>query len=397
MSPSAPPNTSAPEQRKTYSFAPRSSGNDGSTSSIDASERRRKSIRNFILLGVLIISGAVILALIISSEEEIKVQVVADPEKTEQLTAGLEVKGLSFKGTTEDDNDFIVLADSAREMTNQPNLVLLTSPRAQINTPTGNPMTLQSLKGTIYRREGRVDLEGQVVIVRPDPGYTLMMDKVVAHLDTGLITSDRPVRGYSPRADISADGIIISNTGQNIRFTGKSKLRVLTENVIATEYLPRNGIDGGFDSAVTTAIQGRNTAKLEPAALIATADIIDYDIIDEFIEMTGGTPLVTNGRERIKAGKSIIYDHKTGEIIATGDVHVQLRDGQHLYGEVINVALNADGSDIRTVTATGNVRLQENNNILTGDHAEIDAISGISTLSSTTQGERVGGVFNPDP
>jgi LPS export ABC transporter protein LptC len=397
MNSPAPPNTSAPEQRKTYSFTPRSSGNEESASSIKASEKRRRSIRNFIFLGVAIISGAVISALIISSEEEIKVQVVATPEKTEQLSAGLEVKGLSFKGTTEDGNDFVVLADTAREMTNQPNLVLLTAPRARIDTPNGSPMTLQSLKGTIYRKEGRVDLEGQVVIVHPEPGYTLMMDKVVAHLDTGLMTSDLPVHGFSPRAAISADGIIISNTGQNIRFTGKSKLRVLAENIIAPDYRPGNGNDGDFNTAVTTAIEGRNTAKLKPASLIATAEIIDYDITAEFIEMTGGTPLLTNGQERIKARDSIIYDHNTGEIIATGDVHVELRGGQHLYGQVINVALNADGSDIKTVTATGNVRLQENNNIMTGDHAEIDAASGISTLSSSTQGQRVGGVFTPGP
>jgi LPS export ABC transporter protein LptC len=398
MSPSAPPNTSAKEQRKTFSFAPRTSDNEESASSITASEQRRKSIRNFILLGVFIISSAVIYALIISSEEEIKVQVVADAEQAKQLSGGLEVKGLSFKGTTEDGSDFVVLADSAREMANQPNLVQLTSPRARIDTQTGNPMTLQALKGTIYRKEGRVDLEGLVVIVRPDPGYTLMMDKVVAHLDTGLITSDRPVRGSSPRADISAGGIIISNGGQNIRFTGKSKLHVLTEGVISSDDQSGSDNDGDFDAAVITAIQGRNNAKLVPAALIAAADSIDYDITAEVIEMTGGTPVITNGQERIKAGLSIIYNHKTGEIIATGDVHAQLGGGRHLYGEVINVELNADGSGIKTVTASGNVRLQDsNNNILTGDHAEIDAISGISTLSSSTQGQRVGGVFNPDP
>ena len=44
---------------------------------------------------------------------------------------------------------------------------------------------------------------------------------------------------------------------------------------------------------------------------------------------------------------------------------------------------------------TGNVKLMDKNNIMTGDRAEIDTVTGTSTMSSTTKGQRVGGVFKP--
>ena len=83
-----------------------------------------------ILGGVLVISGAIISALVISNEEEIKVQVADEKQEVKKPSSGLELKGLSYKGITSDGNDFIVLAETAIEDQNQPELVELKSPRA---------------------------------------------------------------------------------------------------------------------------------------------------------------------------------------------------------------------------------------------------------------------------
>jgi LPS export ABC transporter protein LptC len=229
MSPTTPPDTSAPEQRKTYSFAPRPSNQEMSASSIVSGLRQRRSIRNLILLAVLIIGGGVISALITSEEEDIKVQVTEESPEAEQPSGSLEVKGLNFRGITKDGNDFLVSAETARELENEPNLVQLTSLRAEVQTPSGKPMTLRSERGTFHRSEARVILEGGVVIDRPDIGYILRTERAVAYLDNGLITSDRRVQGSTPSYTIDADGIVISDGGKNITFKGELTLRPLTD------------------------------------------------------------------------------------------------------------------------------------------------------------------------
>lgn len=215
-------------QPKKFSFAPRGA-DDLAARNVVSGERQRRSLRNVILGGVLVISGAIISALVISNEKEIKVQVAEEKEEVKKPSSGLELKGLSYKGITSDGNDFIVLAETAIEDQNQPELVELKSPRARVDTTSGNPMTLRSLSGSFYRDQDRVDLNGRVVIVRPDIGYTLMTDAAIAYLDTGRMTSDQEVRGFSPRARVRADGMVISERGENVLFTGKSTLRILTQ------------------------------------------------------------------------------------------------------------------------------------------------------------------------
>ncbi len=227
---STPENTSSTNtERKTFSFAPRPASQSASTTNLAVNERQRRTIRNLLIAVVFVLTGTIISALIISSEEDIKVQVTAEPSPEVSPSSELELEGLTFKGITQEGNDFIILADRAVELSGQPELVKLISPRARIDSTSGNPMTVRSLNGSFDRNNDRVDLEGRVVIVRPDIGYTLMTDQAVAYLGTGMMTSDREVRGFSPRGRVRSDGIVISEGGQHILFTGSSTLRLLTQ------------------------------------------------------------------------------------------------------------------------------------------------------------------------
>jgi len=142
------------------------------------------------------------------------------------------LEGVTYKGITRDGNDFVVLASSAAENPDQPDQIKLTSPRARVDTNAGNPMTARSNHGLFFRADDKVDLDGRVVIVRPDLGYTLLTERAVAHLDTGMMTSDVLVRGYAPHGEVQADGMVIKDHGQEVLFTGKS---VLTLNQDATQ------------------------------------------------------------------------------------------------------------------------------------------------------------------
>lgn len=217
------------EARKQFTFAPRSDIGDQPVERIIAADRKRKNLRIGLMAGIGILSAVILSFVSLTAEEDIKLQVASEAPQPQQ-SGSLELGGLKYKGVTAEGNDFIVLAKSAIESPELPNQISLTAPRARVDGTSGNPMTIRSNQGQFYRDNKRVDLNGRVVIVRPDIGYTLMTEAAVAHLDTGLMTSNKIVRGFSPRARIKADGMVISQNGQDVLFKGKSRLTITSSS-----------------------------------------------------------------------------------------------------------------------------------------------------------------------
>jgi LPS export ABC transporter protein LptC len=227
---STPDQPSPQEDKKAFSFAPRSQSLSEPAREILKADRQRRLQRYLILMAAMVIVGLGLSFISLNQEEDIKIQV--DAKITPQEKGELILEGVTYKGITRDGNDFVVLASSAAENPDQPDQIKLTSPRARVDTNAGNPMTARSNHGLFFRADDKVDLDGRVVIVRPDLGYTLLTERAVAHLDTGMMTSDVLVRGYAPHGEVQADGMVIKDHGQEVLFTGKS---VLTLNQDATQ------------------------------------------------------------------------------------------------------------------------------------------------------------------
>ena len=205
----------------------------------------------------------------------------------------------------------------------------------------------------------------------------------------------------------------------------------LDADVIIADYLESETADAEGGTTITH-IEGQKNARFTRGSMIATGENITYDLTTENAVMTGQNSTIVNGAETLTATKSITYDRSQRIITATGDAYVQLSNGQELKAMVITATLNEDENDITVVTADGNaqvfspsrnqadsgireayadamtyekatgiavltdnVLLKEAGNILKGDKAVIDTIAGTSTMSSTTSGKRVGGVFQP--
>jgi len=216
-----PPPTDQDKQGKTYSFAPRSEPISDGTRDLLQSDKQRNYQRYLVLIALLVLAGIGLSFISLTEEEEIKIQV----ESTIQEESGaLVLEGVTYKGLTSEGNDFIVLAETAAENPDKPDQVALTSPRARVDTDTGNPMTIRSNNGLFFRNDDRVDLDGRVVIVRPDLGYTLLTEQAVAFLDSGMMTSNVQVRGFSPQGQVTADGMEIKDHGRDVLFKGKSIL-----------------------------------------------------------------------------------------------------------------------------------------------------------------------------
>jgi len=225
MTETTPPDNNSAEAegtKKSFSFAPRKRDRSSAKSMVDAS-RRHRAIRAGLILGVGVTIIAIGSLLGLSKTTDIKVQIKAETV-TSPESRDVELKGASYKGVTSGGNDFIVLADTATENPDRPDLINMDSPRARVETASGNPITIRSNEGEFFRDENKVHLTGRVVIVRPDLGYTLLTEKADADLDTGRMTSDTEVRGYGPKANIRSNGMIIEDKGNDLTFLGHAVL-----------------------------------------------------------------------------------------------------------------------------------------------------------------------------
>ncbi|XDZ64779.1 LPS export ABC transporter periplasmic protein LptC [Alphaproteobacteria bacterium LSUCC0684] len=225
MTETTPPETTKAEAAgtdKSFSFAPRKRDRSSAKSMVEAS-RRHRAIRAGLILGVGVAVIAIGGLLGLGKKADIKVQIKAETATTPE-SRNVELKGASYKGVTSGGNDFIVLAETATENPDRPNLINMDSPRARVDTASGNPITIRSNEGEFFRDENKVNLSGRVVIVRPDLGYTLLTEKADADLDTGRMTSNTEVRGYGPKANIRSNGMIIDDKGNDLTFLGHAIL-----------------------------------------------------------------------------------------------------------------------------------------------------------------------------
>ena len=206
-------------------FAPRAADGDDTADSVSRESRLRRNRR----LGLAMAFGAILVAAIglvdFGAREDTAVQVGIQEASVGQ-GGTVSLRGLSYKGLTKEGGGFSVLAEHASESTEQPDRVVMTAPRAMVETETGAPITIRSNNGELVRGRNTVSLTGKVVIVRPDIGYTLLTEEAFADLETGEIVSGTPVRGFGPGGSISAEGIAIAGDGGDIVFTGSSTLVV---------------------------------------------------------------------------------------------------------------------------------------------------------------------------
>ena len=177
------------------------------------------------LLGFGFIGVALVLSLLVGGGGGAVSIKLTDPE-TSQIGgggAGVTLEGVSYKGLTQNGENFAIFADEASESFANRNLVILISPRAHLEVgQESEPLTIRSNRAEFNRDDNDIHLTGAVVIDRPDLGYTLHTDSAIAKLDSGDITSHVPVEAYTPSSNISAEGMAIHDNGNRIVFTGKS-------------------------------------------------------------------------------------------------------------------------------------------------------------------------------
>jgi lipopolysaccharide export system protein LptA len=184
------------------------------------------------------------------------------------------------------------------------------------------------------------------------------------------------------------------------------------------------GSDNSEGDINITRIKGSGGAELIRGDIIANADMIDYNMVDDRAVLTGGNPRVVSPREQVTAKTSIVYNRSKREVVAEGNAAIMLNDGRYLKANRVFATLNEEENDFTFVQAignaevfspkatgnqearadeieytkdkgiailTGSVEMLEGANVMKGDRAEINLDTGVSSITSDSG--RVGGVF----
>jgi LPS export ABC transporter protein LptC len=210
------------------SFAPRVAPEQRSASESDTAQQvaiwsgqRWRYI--LILTGFIGLAGVSSL-LIWEQSDTVNIQVTATNPALPANSQSFRLEGATYKGNTVDGDAYVLFADVATEDAEQQGVIEMLAPRAKLDQPDQQSLTIRSNEGVYYADDEELQLTGRVVIVQPDTGYTLYTDAARAWLDDGIVESTDDVHGYGPDSMVTAKGMIISRPDNNVIFTGKSAL-----------------------------------------------------------------------------------------------------------------------------------------------------------------------------
>jgi lipopolysaccharide export system protein LptC len=148
-----------------------------------------------------------------------------------------------YVGTDEQDQPYMVTADTATEMADGSGRVRLSNPKGDLTQTTGRWLSVTSELGYLSDGNQRVELEHNVMLYRDD-GFQFETSKAFILMDENRAYGSQPVKGQGEKLEITSDsGFRVDEGGDVILFQGKSHL-ILLETDDGTD-------SGGGASGVT--------------------------------------------------------------------------------------------------------------------------------------------------
>ena len=144
-------------------------------------------------------------------------------EKTVPDSRKQELINPRFTGIDKQNRPYTITAKTAFPRQNQPKLISLSFPKADITTKTGAWIALSADKGVFNRLNEVLQLSGSVNLFH-DTGHNIKTPKAKIFLKEGVAVSNDNVEGQGPIGIIQSKGFLISKTGHTLIFTGRSKL-----------------------------------------------------------------------------------------------------------------------------------------------------------------------------
>lgn len=139
-----------------------------------------------------------------------------------------------YVGTDDEGRPFQLTARRARQTELGANEVSLEDPRARVSLDSGNFLYVTAQNGEYRQQERVLVLTGDVNFFH-DGGYTFKTERAEIDMSNNTAHGNRPVIATGPKGTLEAEGFRVTDRGQTVVFTGRSRVRLnLTERDIGT-------------------------------------------------------------------------------------------------------------------------------------------------------------------
>ncbi|CAO3431438.1 LPS export ABC transporter periplasmic protein LptC [Azospirillum argentinense] len=125
----------------------------------------------------------------------------------------------------EDNQPFSLVAAKADRIADEPDIVLLDQPEAEMTQTDGTWVTMRSDKGWYNQVTGILKMRGHVRVMRDD-GNEFTTEEADSDIRKGTAWGDVHVVGQGPQGVINAEGFRLSDRGKTMVFLNQSKADV---------------------------------------------------------------------------------------------------------------------------------------------------------------------------
>lgn len=186
------------------------------------SKRHSTIVRSMRLILPIAALGVVVVIMAWKSDLN-PVTAVPREEISPQTVSQNELVNPKFQSEDENGQPYSITATKATQNAEDMNTLLLQQPVADITLNSGDTVSLTATNGEYKQEQKGLTLDGRVE-VHHNSGYQIQTEKMNIDVSGQIITSDSPVTGQGPEADISASGLHVNGNSKIIIFNGPAKL-----------------------------------------------------------------------------------------------------------------------------------------------------------------------------
>lgn len=176
-------------------------------------------------LGLPLVAGAIIITIIIWPQL---------PENKKQFRLGISASEVAgeisqaivnprYTGLNTKQRPYTITAETASPTAKDPDLIKLTSPKADLVTREGRWLALSAPSGLFDKGKEELTLQDTVNFFH-DSGHELIASNITIDLKGGSALSRENVKGQGPLGNIHSKGIRITDNGSRWEFLGPAKI-----------------------------------------------------------------------------------------------------------------------------------------------------------------------------
>jgi lipopolysaccharide export system protein LptC len=141
----------------------------------------------------------------------------------------LDMLNARYAGTDKQNRPFSIVADNAVKSENEPGVMDLVHPYAEMTENNGTWLAVKAERGRYNEQTGKLLLLGHAQLFQ-DKGFEFVTDEVHVDVKEGTAWGDRPVTGQGPFGELFSQGFRLFDKGQTIVFTGPARTNLATKN-----------------------------------------------------------------------------------------------------------------------------------------------------------------------